>query len=73
MGSSCYDIGLPMDLQESIAKLADRLDAKVPEVAHALMRESLSRLTNGHSGISGEEYTAAVKSWWKTVGEGKKK
>jgi len=73
MGSSCYDIGLPMDLQESLGKLAEKLGAKIPEVAHALMRDALSRFTANEARMTAIGYDSIVKQWWTTVGECKKK
>jgi hypothetical protein len=67
MGSSCYDIGLPMDLQEPVSRLAEVLGAKVPEVAHALIRDGLAGIALVQAS-SGRDHTAEANDWWKRVG-----
>jgi hypothetical protein len=75
MGGSAYDIGIPMDLQEHLLKMTEALsgDAKVTEIAHALMRDSVSRITQNQKDIPKTAYDGAVRDWWKTVGGGRGK
>ena len=50
-----YDIGLPIDLQDRIAKLADAVDAKITDVTHALIRDALVRISTSDE----------ARQWWK--------
>jgi len=54
MGKS-YDIGLPIDLQDRIARLAELLGASISKVAHALIRESLVKITSADE----------AREWWR--------
>jgi hypothetical protein len=62
-----YDIGLPVDLQEEISKLATLVEANIPEVAHALIRDGLQGLVVARS-LSGRDEPTEAKDWWKRVG-----
>lgn len=73
MGASPYDIGIPMDVELHLRQMAEALGASVIEIAHALMRESIFRITQGQQDMPKAEYAAAARSWWNSVGEGKKK
>lgn len=64
MSGKPYDIGLPMDLQDALGKLADEVGANLPEVAHALIRDSLVGITLAQTS-SGRNHAAEAIDWWK--------
>jgi hypothetical protein len=59
-----YDIGLPMDLQEALGRLADEVGANVPEVAHALIRDGFMGIAQAET-ASGREHSVEAIDWWK--------
>lgn len=66
MSGKSYDIGLPIELQDEIGKLAALLDANVPEVAHALIHDGLHGLVVART-LSGRDETTEARDWWKRV------
>ena len=66
MSGKSYDIGLPMELQEEIGRLATLVEANMPEIAHALIRDGLQGLVVART-LSGRDEPTEAKDWWKRV------
>jgi hypothetical protein len=59
-----YDIGLPMDLQERLGKLADVVGANLSEVAHVLIRDGLQGIALAQTS-SGRDEATEEREWWR--------